>query len=207
LKDAAGTSDVMQVVANGRGRFPSREESGRPVVWVPTYAIALWEPVVGGREDPQRRLEGWTCTDRTEFVARMLHSVMRLVPSIDAQLQGGNGPSPLPWVSINPGGRCHSYSVEHDDASDIGAKGLAQILDVARSERFFDLPADLGHSIGPDSSMISIRIRTINGSRLVRIHGPVNEARDGASAVDALARAKRVLHAIPHAKDWRVEQL
>ena len=205
LREVAGTSDVMQVVASGRARFPSRVESGRRVVWIPTYSIALSGSLVGGREDPHHHLEGWSCTDRSECIEWLARSVHGLVPSIDATIMS-NGPV-MPYVSIDPRGQCRFQTDEHEGQSDIGTKELARLIDLARSERFFDLPADLGHSIGPDSAMISIRIRTANGSRLVRIHGPVNEARDGASAVDALARAKRVLHAIPHAKDWRVEQL
>jgi hypothetical protein len=201
LKEAAGTSDVMQVVANGRGRFPSREESGRRVVWVPTYAIALWEPVGGGHEDPDHHLEGWICADRGEFLARLLDSVMRLVPSIDVELQ----PATRPWISINPGGRCRNFAIENGGYSDIGTSGLAQILDVARNELFFDLPVDLGRAGGPEHRVFSIRIRTEHGSRLVRIHSRGVKGRDDPSAIDAIHRAHRVLHAMPYAKDWQLE--
>lgn len=204
LKDAAGTSDVMQVVANGRGRFPSREELGRPVVWIPTYSIALWEPLVGGREDPQHRLEGWTCTDRSKFITGLLDSVKRLVPSIELRLQGGDAPSTPPWVSISPGGRCRNFEIKNGGYSDIGAKGLAQILDVAQSEKFFDLPVDLGHAKGPEHTVLSIRIRSEHGSRLVRIHSSAVKGRDDPSALDAFDRVSRVLHAIPYAKDWGI---
>jgi hypothetical protein len=206
LKDAVGTSDVMQVIANGRGRLPSREESGRHVLWIPTYSIALWEPLVAAREDPEHHMDGWICTDRGEFVAGLLDSVKRLVPSVElreVQLRGGGVLSPTPLVSIDPGGRCRNFAIEHGGYSDIGTKGLTQILDVARRERFFDLPLDLGHSTDPEISVFSIRIRTEHGSRLVRLHGGVRKDGDQ-STIDALDRVSRVLRAMPYSEYWRL---
>jgi hypothetical protein len=203
LKDAAATSDVMQIVAAGRGRFPSREEHGRRVVWAPTYSIALWSPLPAAIDDPEHHLDGWSCIDRSEFVGCLTDSVKRFVPSIDAHIEVHDRCDPS--VSINPGGRCQNLAVGSGGTSDIGTDGLAHILDVAQVERFFDLPASIGRAAGRDSSGVSIRIRTEHGARLVRIHGPVMKSQDNASESEAFARAVRVLRAIPYAKDWHID--
>jgi hypothetical protein len=81
---------------------------------------------------------------------------------------------------------------------------LADVLAAAEGERFFDLPCEVGRSFGPESSPLSIRIRTALGSRSVVISGPCERSKNAHASDDTCDRANRVLHSIPHAETWVV---
>ena len=81
---------------------------------------------------------------------------------------------------------------------------MQKLIQLARSERFFELPTQMGQSQYPESPIYCIRIRTEQGARLVSLHGPEDADCKNAALLDAQARAMRIWDAIPLARDWKI---
>lgn len=204
LAHAAGTRDLETTLSNGAGRLRIEGTGSSETVCLPTTLFREPALPVVSRHESRKPNRSWADVRREDFDAWVRSTVRSLVPSVRAEFRW-TAPGAQPRVVINADGSSEVISDGSDGASDavLDRDVLARIVEVARQQRFLDLPPWVGHSRGPCSGGLRVRIRTEHGSRVVRVSGSADLRRDGPAELDALARARAVLDAIPVARAWR----
>jgi hypothetical protein len=201
----AGSSPLQVATLWGAGRVPIERKDGLSLVCLPKDC--WWLPdkleIVGAHTTTSPKRE-WSQVRESEFERWLRASIPPLVPGLEVRLLS-NGPGD-PLITIDKQGHARrSGSGRGDDKQlEIGPEGLQKILSLAEREHFFDLPAELGRSLGPDSAVYLLRIRTEKGSREIRLCGPVDPKQDSPAILEAHARAMRIWDAIPLARDWKI---
>ena len=157
-----------------------------------------------GRHSTSNPDRGWIQVARFAFEDWLRTTIHAATPSVEI-VKRWTAPGACPILTFDRHG--HAQRVDSylgDKQHDFAPGTWETILLAVRRERFLELPASVGNSLGPDSTTYLLRVRTEAGGRKVRICGPADPGQDSASALEARARAQRVWEAIPLANEWTI---
>jgi hypothetical protein len=188
LEELAGPLGIQSIAFSGAGFFALTENIEHPEVLVP-FTLDGTPPA----EYAGHAVMSHERVVLDTFKRELRTAVSANTPSVEARLVS-NGPS-VPGVSVDRFGHCHFESVEQQPAKrDIGEAGIREIMRVAKEQHFFELPRTVGRSLGPDSTMGVLMIRSEQGAHEIRIEGPPGSS---AGEQDEHTRASAVWKLIP----------
>lgn len=203
VAEIAGAAGMQVAASHGLGHLVLESDGEVTTVCVPAWRFR--SPLALTLADTHRTANGadWQRFPRDDFEAWIQRELALRVPGLRAELWA-TGPLGQPFVAIGPDGRISAdddYNPKFAPPAGIGVAGLNAILELAREQRFFELPVALGHSPGPCSSSAVLRIRTELGAHWIRIDGPPSADEQG-----AYARLKKLWNAIPVARNWKIDR-
>ncbi len=194
LQKLCGRDEPFEVMLGGRAHIPIDSRDGSSA-WIDAAHVAIPKELAPKELAVVPNIL-WTRVPTSKLRTILESLVEADVDRIDAQLIS-NGPAPTE-LHIDRHGHLIRRTRLAPREIELDSNRLAAIWSRLRSDRFFEMPSELGRMRSPDDSTAILRARTRDGTHTVRIESdPPLNAKPGSAELAEYERANALWKSLP----------